>query len=62
MEVRSLVFQNLELVTSKTYLSSSGVQIGDIGSSIGVIGIWTTTVHDEGDPVGMTWFDMVARL
>ena len=34
------------------FASSSGVQIGDIGSAVGVTGIWTTTTHDQGDPVG----------
>lgn len=28
--------------------SSNGVQIGDIGSAKGVIGVWTTTIHEQG--------------
>ncbi|KAF5336991.1 hypothetical protein D9611_003456 [Ephemerocybe angulata] len=35
--------------------SSSGVQIGDVGSAVGVIGVWTTTSHDQSDPVGPFW-------
>lgn len=32
--------------------SSEGVQIGGIGSSTGVFGMWTTTEHRPEDPVG----------
>ncbi|KAF8973541.1 hypothetical protein BDZ97DRAFT_1751578 [Flammula alnicola] len=35
--------------------SSTGVQIGGVKSAMGVIGIWTTTHHDEDDPVGPFW-------
>jgi hypothetical protein len=33
--------------------SCLGVQVGGIGSSFGVLGIWTTVFHDIDDPVGM---------
>ncbi|KXN81105.1 hypothetical protein AN958_06059 [Leucoagaricus sp. SymC.cos] len=35
--------------------SSTGVQIGDVGSARGVAGVWTTTLHEQGDPVGPFW-------
>ncbi|KAF8912947.1 hypothetical protein CPB84DRAFT_1670444 [Gymnopilus junonius] len=35
--------------------SSSGAQIGGIGSAMGVIGVWTTTHHDQDDPAGPFW-------
>ncbi|KAK1226408.1 hypothetical protein PQX77_010619 [Marasmius sp. AFHP31] len=38
-----------------TQWCSKGVQIGNIGSAAGVVGNWTTSVHDQGDPVGPFW-------
>ncbi|KAG0699721.1 hypothetical protein DFH29DRAFT_35429 [Suillus ampliporus] len=35
--------------------SSEGVQIGGIASAFGVIGTWSGTHHDHGDPVGPFW-------
>jgi len=35
--------------------SSNGVQLGDVGSARGVVGVWTTTTHEQGDPVGPFW-------
>lgn len=35
--------------------SSCGVQVGSVGSAIGVIGVWTTVSHSEDDPVGPFW-------
>ncbi|TRM65973.1 hypothetical protein BD626DRAFT_486382 [Schizophyllum amplum] len=35
--------------------SSRGVQIGGIGSATGVVGVWTTTTHEAGDPAGPYW-------
>ncbi|KAF9454995.1 hypothetical protein P691DRAFT_754120 [Macrolepiota fuliginosa MF-IS2] len=35
--------------------SSNGVQLGNVGSARGVIGVWTTTTHEQGDPVGPFW-------
>ncbi|EKM52196.1 uncharacterized protein PHACADRAFT_212767, partial [Phanerochaete carnosa HHB-10118-sp] len=34
--------------------SSEGVQVGNVRSPFGVLGTWTTTTHDVGDPVGMS--------
>ena len=34
------------------YISCEGVQVGGLGSSFGILGSWTTTYHDEDDPVG----------
>jgi len=35
--------------------SSEGIQIGNVGSAAGVIGSWTGSIHDHGDPVGPFW-------
>ncbi|KAK7061923.1 F-box domain-containing protein [Favolaschia claudopus] len=35
---------------------SEGVQIGNVGSAIGVASTWTAIDHGDGDPVGPTWF------
>ncbi|KAL1697509.1 hypothetical protein GGG16DRAFT_41524 [Schizophyllum commune] len=35
--------------------SSRGVQVGGVGSATGVVGIWTTTTHEVGDPAGPYW-------
>ncbi|THV06337.1 hypothetical protein K435DRAFT_773301 [Dendrothele bispora CBS 962.96] len=32
-----------------------GVQIGGIGSALGVAGMWTGAQHERGDPLGPTW-------
>ncbi|RDB29041.1 hypothetical protein Hypma_015147 [Hypsizygus marmoreus] len=34
---------------------SDGAQVGNVGSAIGVVGVWATELHDEGDPVGPFW-------
>ncbi|GBE82987.1 hypothetical protein SCP_0500300 [Sparassis crispa] len=34
---------------------SEGVQVGGIRSTFGVLGAWTTTHHDQQDPVGPFW-------
>ncbi|KAL4268432.1 F-box domain-containing protein [Pleurotus pulmonarius] len=36
--------------------SSEGVQIGHMNSAMGVVGVWTSDTHDEGDPAGPFWF------
>ncbi|KAG9223148.1 hypothetical protein CCMSSC00406_0000163 [Pleurotus cornucopiae] len=36
--------------------SSEGVQIGHVNSAMGVVGVWTSDTHDEGDPAGPFWF------
>ncbi|KAF9479735.1 hypothetical protein BDN70DRAFT_672095 [Pholiota conissans] len=35
--------------------SSTGVQIGGPKSGMGIVGVWTTTHHDQDDPVGPFW-------
>ncbi|KIY51526.1 hypothetical protein FISHEDRAFT_56667 [Fistulina hepatica ATCC 64428] len=35
--------------------STEGIQVGAVGCPFGVLGIWTTTLHDVGDPVGPFW-------
>ncbi|KAF5392707.1 hypothetical protein D9757_000978 [Collybiopsis confluens] len=32
-----------------------GVQVGGIGSAMGVIGMWTGASHERGDPIGPSW-------
>ncbi|KAK7457796.1 hypothetical protein VKT23_010136 [Stygiomarasmius scandens] len=32
-----------------------GVQIGEIGSALGVVGLWTGAEHERGDPIGASW-------
>ncbi|KAL0577416.1 hypothetical protein V5O48_004582 [Marasmius crinis-equi] len=32
-----------------------GVQVGGIGSKIGVVGMWTGAEHERGDPIGPSW-------
>ncbi|EIN11540.1 hypothetical protein PUNSTDRAFT_98672 [Punctularia strigosozonata HHB-11173 SS5] len=39
--------------------SSEGVQVGGVRSSFGVLGAWTTTTHELGDPVGPFWLRKV---
>ncbi|EJD55241.1 hypothetical protein AURDEDRAFT_179023 [Auricularia subglabra TFB-10046 SS5] len=34
---------------------SEGIQIGGVGSAIGVLGIWTGVNHEDGDPAGPWW-------
>ncbi|KAI0335715.1 hypothetical protein GY45DRAFT_1316414 [Cubamyces sp. BRFM 1775] len=35
--------------------SSEGVQIGNVRSKYGILGSWTTVLHDRHDPVGPFW-------
>ncbi|TBU59055.1 hypothetical protein BD310DRAFT_850189 [Dichomitus squalens] len=35
--------------------SSEGVQVGNVRSKFGVLGSWTTVLHDRHDPVGPFW-------
>ncbi|PCH39840.1 hypothetical protein WOLCODRAFT_66963 [Wolfiporia cocos MD-104 SS10] len=39
--------------------SSEGIQVGNVRSSFGVLGAWTTTEHDTHDPVGPFWLRKV---
>ena len=49
MEVR-IQFSDRGYFTKSS--SSIGIQVGGVGSSYGVLGSWTTVMHDEEDPVG----------
>ncbi|TCD61863.1 hypothetical protein EIP91_007812 [Steccherinum ochraceum] len=35
--------------------ASEGVQLGGIGSTAGIIGMWTGANHEDGDPIGAWW-------
>jgi len=35
--------------------SSEGIQVGNIRSAFGILGIWTTVHHERSDPVGPFW-------
>ncbi|KAI0086927.1 hypothetical protein BDY19DRAFT_957399 [Irpex rosettiformis] len=43
-----------QFVSDDTW-SCQGVQVGNIRSVYGVLGIWTTTQHEQSDPVGPFW-------
>jgi len=38
-----------------TQWSSEGVQLGNVASAMGIIGVWTSDMHDDGDPAGPFW-------
>jgi hypothetical protein len=40
--------------------STEGVQIGGVGSALGVIGLWTGAEHQRTDPLGPFWLWKVA--
>jgi len=40
--------------------STEGVQIGGVGSALGVIGLWTGADHERTDPLGAFWLWRVA--
>jgi len=42
--------------------SSEGIQLGAVGSAMGVIGTWTGAHHDEGDPAGPFWLWKTGHL
>ncbi|KAJ8483358.1 hypothetical protein ONZ51_g4756 [Trametes cubensis] len=42
--------------------SSEGVQIGNVRSKYGVLGSWTTVLHDRHDPVGPFWLWKVGEV
>ncbi|KAF5355737.1 hypothetical protein D9756_004027 [Leucocoprinus leucothites] len=48
--------QKLSIYDNSPQWSSNGVQIGDVGSARGGVGVWTTKTHEQGDPVGPFWF------
>ncbi|KAH9924355.1 uncharacterized protein BXZ73DRAFT_91336 [Epithele typhae] len=35
--------------------SSEGIQVGNVRSKFGILGAWTTVLHDSEDPVGPFW-------
>ncbi|KAJ4476606.1 hypothetical protein J3R30DRAFT_3487757 [Lentinula aciculospora] len=40
---------------SSTLWCSKGVQLGGIASAAGIVGSWSTSMHEQGDPVGPFW-------
>ncbi|ESK98242.1 f-box domain-containing protein [Moniliophthora roreri MCA 2997] len=48
-------WQFATLYDGATQWTSQGAQIGGIGCASGVVGNWTTSLHDQGDPVGPFW-------
>ena len=34
--------------------STEGVQVGDVRSAMGVLGLWTGAQHEPMDPIGMS--------
>ncbi|KAI0819246.1 hypothetical protein BC628DRAFT_1403854 [Trametes gibbosa] len=42
--------------------SSEGVQVGNVRSKYGILGAWTTVLHDRHDPVGPFWLSKVADV
>ncbi|TFK30727.1 hypothetical protein FA15DRAFT_662759 [Coprinopsis marcescibilis] len=59
--IRGLVYMDKEgvvkwrlmsLYNGTTQWSSTGVQLGDVGSAAGVIGVWTSVLHEPRDPAG----------
>lgn len=35
--------------------STEGVQVGAVGSALGVLGLWTGAQHERTDPLGPFW-------
>ncbi len=49
MEVCSLLLRSvIDSSLQWTHCSSDGVQVGNVGSAMGVVGVWTTALHDQG--------------
>ncbi|KAF5384743.1 hypothetical protein D9757_006251 [Collybiopsis confluens] len=44
-----------------TLWCSKGVQLGGIASATGIVGSWSTSMHDQGDPVGPFWLWKVSH-
>ncbi len=38
----------LLLYTISHIFSSEGIQVGNVGCAAGVVGVWTTVLHDRG--------------
>ncbi|KAF9066053.1 hypothetical protein BDP27DRAFT_1424201 [Rhodocollybia butyracea] len=47
---------------NSTLWCSQGVQLGGIASAAGIVGSWSTSVHDQGDPVGPFWLWKVSQI
>ncbi|KAF9023418.1 hypothetical protein BDZ89DRAFT_1136725 [Hymenopellis radicata] len=47
--------EKVSMYDGETQWSSEGIQVGNVGCSAGVVGVWTTSMHDRGDPVGPFW-------
>jgi hypothetical protein len=41
--------------------STEGVQIGDVKSAMGVLGLWTGAQHDPMDPIGESSYCIYTR-
>jgi len=48
-------WQFVSIYDGRPQWSSEGVQIGNVGSAAGIVGCWTASQHDPGDPVGPFW-------
>ena len=53
MEVRMRFMIHVHISQIDYEISSEGVQVGNVRSKFGVLGSWTTVLHDREDPVGM---------
>lgn len=53
MEVRTCIpIIDACIALTSRICSSEGIQIGNVRSKYGVLGSWTTVLHDRQDPVG----------
>lgn len=63
MEVRSRILSSLHDALTMIYVDSGeGVQVGNVGSPFGVLGAWTTAMHDRFDPVGEFHLSVLCSL
>ncbi|KAK0506015.1 hypothetical protein EDD18DRAFT_1342354 [Armillaria luteobubalina] len=60
--VRYKFSEKVSIHDGTTQWSSEGVQVGSVASAAGVVGAWTTSIHDQGDPVGETNITTISRL
>jgi hypothetical protein len=35
---------------------TEGIQVGNVGSAMGILGMWTGAKHERSDPLGMSLF------
>ena len=52
MEVRDIFRYPVRFAAEMLVHSSEGIQVGNVRSKFGVLGSWTTVLHDRQDPVG----------